>query len=211
MPGGRGLRDTRVPEAFSPRASPYRGRRAPIQSDQEGPTEDMFYLRYLAAELRRRKGRTVLTALGLAVGVGLVVTVTALSEGLDDAQGEVLEPLTGVGTDLSVNRPVTVEEQDGEEGFAVGPGAGLSAKEQRQLEKENGTARVGLENLGEPGERFEQENLVTTELSFPERKADQISGLDGVEQVGGGLTLNQMQVSGRVPEGRGTESPVLRP
>ena len=36
----------------------------------------MFYLRYIAAELRRRKGRTVLTALGLAVGVGLVVTVT---------------------------------------------------------------------------------------------------------------------------------------
>jgi ABC-type antimicrobial peptide transport system permease subunit len=168
----------------------------------------MFYLRYIAAELRRRRGRTVLTALGLAVGVGLVVTVTALSEGLDDAQAEVLEPLTGVGTDMSVGRPVTVEEEDGEDGFAIGPGAGLSAKEQRQLQRENGGARVGLENLGEPGERFEQENLVTTELSFPERKAEQIAGLDGVEDVAGGLTLSQMQVSGRVPKETG--GPVLR-
>jgi ABC-type antimicrobial peptide transport system permease subunit len=50
----------------------------------------MFYLRYLVAELRRRPGRTVLTTLGLAVGVGLVVIVGALSRGLDDAQDEVL-------------------------------------------------------------------------------------------------------------------------
>ena len=52
----------------------------------------MLYLRYIASELRRRRGRTILTALGLGVGVGLVVTVTALSAGLDDAQSEVLEP-----------------------------------------------------------------------------------------------------------------------
>ena len=67
----------------------------------------MFYIRYLGAELRRRPGRTALTALGLAVGVGLVVMVGALSAGLDDAQDEVLEPLTGVGTDLSVSRPIS--------------------------------------------------------------------------------------------------------
>ena len=45
----------------------------------------MFYLNYMFSELRRRKGRTLLTAFGLAVGVGLVVTVTALSTGLDRA------------------------------------------------------------------------------------------------------------------------------
>ena len=38
----------------------------------------MFYLGYIVSELRRRKGRTLLTALGLGVGVGLVVTVSAL-------------------------------------------------------------------------------------------------------------------------------------
>ena len=72
----------------------------------------VFYIRFLSAELRRRPGRTALTALGLAVGVGLVVIVGALSKGLDDAQDEVLEPLTGVGTDLSVSRPLDVSGGD---------------------------------------------------------------------------------------------------
>ena len=59
----------------------------------------MFYTRYVLAELRRRRGRTILTALGLGVGVALVVAVTSLSQGLSNAQDEVLEPLTGVGTE----------------------------------------------------------------------------------------------------------------
>jgi putative ABC transport system permease protein len=58
----------------------------------------MFYLRYMLSEPRRRRGRTFLTALGLGVGVALVVTVNAHSTGLDRAQSKVLEPLTGVGT-----------------------------------------------------------------------------------------------------------------
>ena len=61
----------------------------------------MFYLTYMLSEFARRKGRTLLTALGLGVGVGLVVTVTSLSTGLDRAQAKVLKPLTGVGTDMS--------------------------------------------------------------------------------------------------------------
>ena len=112
----------------------------------------MFYLRYIAAELRRRKGRTVLTTLGLAVGVGLVVTVVALSKGLDNAQTKVLEPLTGVGTDMSVSRPLQVSGSGSSESFSPGGpgGRGLSAKEQQELRKENGGARLGLQNLGPP-------------------------------------------------------------
>lgn len=34
----------------------------------------MFFLTYILSELRRRSGRTLLTALGLGLGVGLVVT-----------------------------------------------------------------------------------------------------------------------------------------
>jgi ABC-type antimicrobial peptide transport system permease subunit len=172
----------------------------------------MFYLRYVAAELRRRKGRTILTALGLAVGVGLVVTVTSLSRGLDDAQAEVLEPLTGVGTDMSVGRPISIEqpEEGGEPQFGVGPGAGLSAKEQKQLERENEEARVAFSNQGEPGEHFSDQQFMSTDLSFPEREAEEIGGLDGVEGVAGALTLNSLEVSGKIPEEAATDGPVIR-
>ena len=68
----------------------------------------MFYLTYLHRELRDRAGRTILTVLGLGVGVSLVVVVSALSAGLDRAQARILDPLGKVGTDLVVSRPVDV-------------------------------------------------------------------------------------------------------
>src|SRR5437763_12022740 len=64
----------------------------------------MFQLRYAASELRRRAGRTILTALGLAAGVGLVIGIIGVSQGLDDAQQKVLSPLSKVGTDVLVTR-----------------------------------------------------------------------------------------------------------
>ena len=155
----------------------------------------MFYTRYVLAELRRRRGRTILTALGLGVGVALVVAVTALSQGLSDAQDKVLEPLTGVGTDMTVTRPLNIQGGGGGDPFA-----NLSAKEREQLRKENGGARVGLANLGEPGEKFSTDNFVTQQLSFSERKERQIAALDGVATAAGGLTLNALHISGTVPE-----------
>jgi putative ABC transport system permease protein len=119
----------------------------------------VFYLRYLSAELRRRPGRTALTALGLAVSVGLVVIVGALSQGLDDAQDEVLKPLTGVGTDLSVSRPIAVPDDVGSPGGGGGPFGQLPARERRQLlrENKNHTQSFNYSDLGEPGERFSRE------------------------------------------------------
>lgn len=65
-------------------------------------------LRYASNELRRRRSRTVLTALGLASGVGLVMGIVGVSDGLDQAQATVLSPLTSVGTDILVTRTVGV-------------------------------------------------------------------------------------------------------
>src|ERR687895_1825343 len=94
----------------------------------------MFYLQYLLAEMRRRPGRTAVTALGLAVGVGLVVIVGALSKGLDDAQDDVLVPLTGLGTDLSVSRPLDVHDDAGAGAAGpAGPFGQLSPRGQGQL------------------------------------------------------------------------------
>jgi putative ABC transport system permease protein len=166
----------------------------------------LFYVRYIGAELRRRKGRTLLTALGLAVGVGLVVTVTALSKGLDDAQDEVLKPLTGVGTDMSVSRPLRVSGAGQGQTFSPGSGPGrgapppLSHGEQDQLRKENGPPRIGLLNRAKPGQRFSDDNFITTHLSFSQKEKDRIAAEPGVAGVAGGLTLSAIHVSGRVPQ-----------
>jgi ABC-type antimicrobial peptide transport system permease subunit len=170
----------------------------------------MFYVAYMLAELRRRSGRTVLTALGLAIGVGLVVTVNALSTGLDRAQAAVLEPLTGVGTDMSVTRPIDFTPPDGSQGQGGFPQ--LSDEERQQLQEENGGARVGLTDLGEPGEQFSRDTFASTsQLSFDARSVQEIRALDGVEAAAGGLTLNAIHVEGTVPEadqGGGFQRPV---
>ena len=66
----------------------------------------MFSLSYAWNELRRRWGRTLVTAFGLAAGVGLVMGIIGVSQGLSDAQNSVLSPLGSVGTDIIVTRTV---------------------------------------------------------------------------------------------------------
>jgi putative ABC transport system permease protein len=70
----------------------------------------MFFLMYLHRELRRRMRQAVVITAGLALGIGLVITVTALSSGVRSAQGKVLGALFGVGTDITVTtatKPLT--------------------------------------------------------------------------------------------------------
>jgi putative ABC transport system permease protein len=155
----------------------------------------MFFLTYMLSELRRRSGRTVLTALGLGLGVGLVVTVNALSTGLDRAQAAILEPLTGVGTDMSVSRPIDLSPNEGQ-GFPD-----LSDDERKQLEQENGGGRFGLRNLGKPGSHFSRDDFVSTaQLSFAASNVSTIARIDGVSAAAGGLTLNSIHVEGTVPK-----------
>jgi putative ABC transport system permease protein len=162
----------------------------------------VFYLQYLLAELRRRPGRTGLTALGLAVGVGLVVIVGALAKGLDDAQDEVLEPLTGVGTDLSVSRPLAVPDDGGAGAVGpAGPFGELSEREQSELQRENENGLdFDLAELGDPGDRFSEDRVVATDLSFPTSEVAKIRGLDGAEDAAASLTLNAVNIEGTVPE-----------
>lgn len=155
----------------------------------------MFFLTYILSELRRRSGRTVLTALGLGLGVGLVVTVNALSAGLDQAQAKILEPLTGVGTDMSVTRPIDFSPS-GDGGFPQ-----LSDKERQQLEQENGRGRFGLRNLGNPGDKFSRDDFVSTaQLSFAASEVTKMAKLEGVASAAGGLTLNSIHIEGTVPK-----------
>jgi len=62
----------------------------------------MFFVTYLRRELQHRLRQAVVIASGLAVGIGLVVTVTAASAGVRQAQAAVLKTLYGIGTDIVI-------------------------------------------------------------------------------------------------------------
>lgn len=155
----------------------------------------MFHLTYMLAELRRRRGRTILTALGLAVGVALVITTNAVSSGLDQAQQKVLQPLTGVGTDMTVTRPLTISS-DGNGGFQ-----NLSPAERARL-RSQAAPGPGL-NLrdAEPGSKIDADTFSgTSQLSFSSKWVTRAASTDGVEQAAGSLTLRAQHISGTVPK-----------
>ena len=160
----------------------------------------MFYLTYLHRELRRRLGRTVLTVLGLAVGVSLVVVVSALSTGLDRAQSKILNPLAKVGTDLVVSRPVDVPLAGAGSNTAVV--GGVKDSEVDSLVDENQSLfQTDFSKLGKPGATFERELfLPATQLTFPDSEIAKIARLPGVDEVAGALTLLAVHQKGKVPE-----------
>src|SRR5688500_10643310 len=67
----------------------------------------MINFPYLKAELTRRRTKTILISIALAVPIALVIMIRAYSTGLSNAQDEVLEPLVGLGTDMTVARTFT--------------------------------------------------------------------------------------------------------
>ena len=151
----------------------------------------MFYVRYLRAELVRRRARTILTLLGLAVGVGLVIAIASLSKGLDEAQSATLDPLAGIGTDLTVTRAA----QDEAGGGPFGGGGG------RDVVEANQAVITDLSKLGKPGARFVHDFFLPgTQLTFTESQANEIAGLEGVEAVSAGLTLQAVHQEGKVPK-----------
>jgi putative ABC transport system permease protein len=156
----------------------------------------LVYLTYMLSELRRRKGRTLLTALGLGLGIALVITVSGLSAGLDNAQAAVLKPLTGVGTDMSVTRPFALSSSTTSNSNGGPPQ--LSAAERAEIEKENGNQRINFANLT-PGTKFSQTSFRGSQISFPTSNVTSISKLSGVADASGGLTLSMTTISGTVP------------
>lgn len=64
----------------------------------------MFFLTYLRRELQRRIRQATIIAIGLAVGIGLVIVVTATANGVKNAQAAVLHALYGIGTDVTVTK-----------------------------------------------------------------------------------------------------------
>jgi ABC-type antimicrobial peptide transport system permease subunit len=150
----------------------------------------MFFVRYAWSELARRRGRTIVTVSGLALGVALVVVIASLARGLDDAQASALDPLSAIGTDLTV----TLAPSEDTGGF--GPGGGG-----RDVVQANSSVITDLSKLGKPGEKFTHTFFLPgTQLTFSQKQARQVAGIDGVEAAASGLVLTAVHQSGTVPK-----------
>src|SRR5437764_13040506 len=168
----------------------------------------MFQRGYLLQELRRRWGRTLVTALGLAVDVGLVLGIIGLSQGLSEAQTAVLQPLSSIGTDILVTRVATstatsngpqnngAQSNNNPGFFAASPGGGAgvslngaNASDANALLAENSNVTTDLSKLGPAGTRFTHDFfLSSTLLSFPADALTATVNVPGVASATAGLT-----------------------
>jgi ABC-type lipoprotein release transport system permease subunit len=137
-----------------------------------------MFLTYLGRELRRRVRQASMIAIGLALGIGLVITVTALSAGVKNAQGQVLHSLYGVGTDITVTKTPTASSR---------PSFGFRGA-------------FGNRARGQGGTKIDVDNLASASLGKISTTAvSTISRLHNVAAATGGLTLTDIKISGKIP------------
>ena len=150
-----------------------------------------MFITYLLRELRRRMRQAIFIAAGLAVGVGLVITVTAASDGVSATQATVLHSLYGVGTDVTVTQSPTAGSGGGAR-FNLGGGQSAQQK---------------------TGTSFSRDILASGGLgTIKSSSVITVSGLKDVSAAAGALVLNDVKLSGTVsagssqPSGRGAGS-----
>jgi ABC-type lipoprotein release transport system permease subunit len=141
-----------------------------------------MFITYLLRELRRRMRQAIFIAAGLALGVGLVITVTAASDGVSATQATVLHSLYGVGTDVTVTQSPTAGSGGGTRfNFAGGADGQQSA----------GTS-ISRDILAGAGMGTIKSSSVTT-----------VSSLKDVSGAAGALVLNDVKLSGTISAGGG--------
>ncbi len=130
----------------------------------------MFFT-YLSNELRRRRRQAFVVSLGLALGIALVVVVTAMAAGVQEAQSTVLHSLYGVGTDITVTRTA-------DQGSAPG-----------------GPIRIGSNDA------FSRDQIVPNpgQATFAAARVGDVAAADGVSAASGGLTLSSLHIEGDLP------------
>jgi ABC-type antimicrobial peptide transport system permease subunit len=133
----------------------------------------MFFT-YLWNEIRRRRKQTFVVAMGLALGIALVISVSAMAAGVEDAQGTVLSSLYGVGTDMTVTQ--TMDQSDG-----GGPGFEINRGGDEGFSRDRVTANPG-------------------QVTFKESRVSEIAGMDGVGSASGALASTAVHINGELPE-----------
>ncbi|MFI6032825.1 ABC transporter permease [Streptomyces sp. NPDC051315] len=139
---------------------------------------------YLKRELGRRKKAALVVALGLALGIALVITVNSVSAGMTQAQDKVLQSLYGLGTDMTVTKARTAPTGNSSQG----PRFEFDASSDE--DEEQSSDRV----MTQGGQALES-SLVT-----------KVAGQKGVASAVGALTLNVTKVDGSFTQGRAESS-----
>ncbi|HVT75449.1 MAG TPA: ABC transporter permease, partial [Acidimicrobiales bacterium] len=157
---------------------------------------------YARSELVRRKGRTIVTALGLAGGVALVLSIVGASAGLADAQNRVLTPLSSVGTDILVTRQTAAAADNNTTTPPGGPGVRRGfGQDQAATAEETNAIKTDLSKLGNPGDKFTHDFFVASGgVTFDTSVLTQLKKVSGVAAVVPGLTMVATHQTGTVPQ-----------
>ncbi|MEV0171113.1 ABC transporter permease [Streptomyces sp. NPDC050803] len=135
---------------------------------------------YLKRELSRRKKAALVVALGLALGIALVITVNSVSAGMQQAQDKVLKSLYGLGTDMTVTKARSAPTGDSSDG----PRFEFDATSDD--EEEQSSDRVMTQ-----GGQALKSSLVA-----------KVAGQQGVSAAVGALSLNVTKVDGSFTQGQ---------
>ncbi|MEV7146643.1 ABC transporter permease [Streptomyces sp. NPDC093084] len=139
---------------------------------------------YLKRELGRRKKAALVIALGLALGIALVITVDSVSAGMAQAQDKVLKSLYGLGTDMTVTKARTA------------PAAGGSGRPDFSFDaKSGGSSTQSSDRVTTQGGQTLKSALVT-----------EIAAEKGVASAVGALSLNVTKVDGSFTQGTAKSS-----
>jgi putative ABC transport system permease protein len=139
---------------------------------------------YLKRELGRRKKAALVIALGLALGIALVITVNSVSAGMTQAQDKVLKSLYGLGTDMTVTKAQSAPKADSSQGPNFKFDARSSSK------KSQSSDRVMTQ-----GGQALKASLV-----------EKVSAQKGVANAVGTLSLNVTKVDGSFTQGKAQSS-----
>lgn len=140
---------------------------------------------YLKRELGRRKKAALVIALGLALGIALVITVNSVSAGMTQAQGKVLKSLYGLGTDMTVTKTRSA------------PTSGSSGRPNFQFDADSNDSAD-----------TQSSDRVTTQggQALASSVVTKVAQQSGVASAVGALTLNVTKVDGSFTQGKAQSS-----
>ncbi|MFE1290721.1 ABC transporter permease [Streptomyces sp. NPDC058751] len=139
---------------------------------------------YLKRELSRRKKAALVIAMGLALGIALVITVSSVSAGMQQAQEKVLKSLYGLGTDMTVTKA------------QAAPSGNSSDRPKFDFDaKSDGSEEQSSDRVMTQGGQTLKSSLVT-----------EVAAQKGVSSAVGSLSLNVVKVDGSFTQGKAKSS-----